>query len=454
MWQTKTGQTKTGQAKRPMARANASVRAHKLFPAFASVWFAALLGLGSLAISSRVLGSVVMMTGLPAIIPATAPPLGFTAHALFALMLAMIGGVIGAGIGVALARSAKPRDPEPAYAPLRRSASPKAAQTPAPAFAPDTSHNNAPKVRARDAHPDAPPRRPLELTEDLVATAILRGSGFNGADNSYPNSAPSLAPASAPSHSPIHFFSREAADPAGIANDQAIVAEEEPLLLSELAPDEYAPVEFTPSGHPVAELAAPDLAAPELFSSEPAPSPLQNAAINAALAAGLTPKDGVAQQMLAELPLNGLGLVQLIERLALALDRRRSAGPSLPASAAPVAAEAAPVSGHDEPSPLPAAPPVLGPALSQLTERCASLLAAAPTAPALLEVAKIGADPVPLFSGEKSLNGQTAARSPACAFNSAKAQIPSLRPAYASAQDADDALRAALATLKQMTAKG
>ncbi len=437
-----------------MARANASVCAHKLFPAFASVWCAALFGLGSLAISSRVLGSVVMMTGLPAIVPATAPPLGFTAHALFALMLAMIGGVIGAGIGIVLGRSAKQRLPGSEYAPLRRSASPNAAQAPAPTFAPDTSHNpdtsynNAPKVRARDAHPDAPPRRPLELTEDLVAGAILRGSDVNGADNSEPNSASSVAPATVTSHSPIHFFSPEAAAPAGIVIDQLIVPDEDPLLLSELAPDEHtpvevAPVEVAPSGHSVSKLEG----------SEPAPSPLQNAAINAALAAGLTPGDGVAQQMLAELPLNGLGMVQLIERLALALDHRRNAGPSLPASAAPVAAEAAPVPGHDEPSPPPAA---LSPALSQLTERCASLLAAAPTAPALIEAAKIGADPVSLFSGfsgAKSFNGQTAARSPACSFTAAKAQIPSPRPAYASAQDADDALRAALATLKQMTAK-
>ncbi|MBY0394830.1 MAG: hypothetical protein K2Q27_16380, partial [Novosphingobium sp.] len=133
-------------------RRAAPVTAHRLFPAFAALWFAALFGLGSLAIPGSLLGAVVLKTGLPAIVPAAAPPLGFTAHLLVAFALA----VFGAALGLAVALRLRPKD----KAEVRRAApvAPAAAPEPEAAY----------KVRARDAHPDAPPRRPLVLTEALV----------------------------------------------------------------------------------------------------------------------------------------------------------------------------------------------------------------------------------------------------------------------------------------------
>ncbi|MDF1887324.1 hypothetical protein PPV93_14625, partial [Staphylococcus aureus] len=75
-------------------------------PAFAALWFAALFGLGSLAIPGSLLGAVVLKTGLPAIVPAAAPPLGFTAHLLVAFALA----VFGAALGLAVALRLRPKD--------------------------------------------------------------------------------------------------------------------------------------------------------------------------------------------------------------------------------------------------------------------------------------------------------------------------------------------------------
>lgn len=76
------------------------ISAHPAFPAIVALWFAALFGFGSLILPTALLERVVSLTGLPAIIPAAAPPLGFTAQALLAGGAA-IGGAI---IGVLLAR--------------------------------------------------------------------------------------------------------------------------------------------------------------------------------------------------------------------------------------------------------------------------------------------------------------------------------------------------------------
>lgn len=72
-------------------------------PAFAwvvALWFAALLGVGSLIMPVALLESVSTATGLSAMVPQAAPPLGFTAQAL----LALVGTVGGGGLGFALTR--------------------------------------------------------------------------------------------------------------------------------------------------------------------------------------------------------------------------------------------------------------------------------------------------------------------------------------------------------------
>jgi len=145
--------------------APAPVTSHRLFPAFAALWLAALFGLGSLAISSDVLGRLVTAIGLPALVPAAAPPLGFTAHLLVALALTAVGAGLGLLVGLRLRPQAGSQN-----GPQESSF---AAPAPVAAAPLDTG---VPKVRARDAHPDAPPRRPLVLTEafaDQVEPAIL-----------------------------------------------------------------------------------------------------------------------------------------------------------------------------------------------------------------------------------------------------------------------------------------
>lgn len=86
-------------------RGNAPVTWHPLFPAMLAVWFGALFGLGILAIRAGLLEAAVLSLGLDSVIPAAAPPLGTTARILLAFGFALLGGTIGAAIGLLMARS-------------------------------------------------------------------------------------------------------------------------------------------------------------------------------------------------------------------------------------------------------------------------------------------------------------------------------------------------------------
>ncbi len=76
------------------------IAAHPAFPFIVALWFAALLGLGSLVVPVPLIESFTVATGLAAIVPPTAPPLGFTARALMALAF----GAGGALAGLVIAR--------------------------------------------------------------------------------------------------------------------------------------------------------------------------------------------------------------------------------------------------------------------------------------------------------------------------------------------------------------
>ncbi|MEH3047168.1 hypothetical protein [Sphingomonas adhaesiva] len=91
---------------------------------------------------SETLDGVVARLDLAAILPAAAPPLGATARSMLALGLGTIVALIGCAAHLR-------RWLLPAGASLHR-------------LLPD-----APVVRRADAHPDAPPRRPIRASEDL-----------------------------------------------------------------------------------------------------------------------------------------------------------------------------------------------------------------------------------------------------------------------------------------------
>ena len=398
------------------------VTAHRLFPAFATLWFAALFGLGSLAISSDALGALVVMIGLPALVPAAAPPLGFTAHLLVAFAL----GTAGAALGLTLALRLRPQDVNAQADAVR----PMYAAAP---FA-EPEADETYKVRARDAHPDAPPRRPLVLTEafadpqpaapftqpDQPEAPLLRrkpgkAASDDSADAELP-SAPWIAEYTPGGLAAVEPLDLSALDLADSAQDDALVlqadaAEEEALPLCGTAmPQAEVEQETETCAQP---------AVPALIAATPQ-LPVGLAAGMAGaqpdrLAGGWSPVAGA--------PLESLGLVQLIERLALAMAARTAA---------------------DLTDPAPPSDPAFAPGPFS-----------APPVPGLIGQDGIATDgPQPVSARESILRRLEAVTVPA-SEPAASATPPASHPASpAEPFETDDALRAALATLQRMSARG
>lgn len=128
---------------RTTPRRKPSVTQHPLFPVTVALWFGALFGLGSLAIRASLLEGAVLATGIDTILPAAAPPLGVTARIVLALALGVMGALIGGYAARFLARSSAEQAPR------------------------NRTVTGEVKLRNRDAHPDAPARRPISALEEL-----------------------------------------------------------------------------------------------------------------------------------------------------------------------------------------------------------------------------------------------------------------------------------------------
>lgn len=444
-------------------RASAPVTAHPMFPVFAAMWFAALFCLGSLAIPGTVLGSVVLKTGLPALVPAAAPPLGFTAHLLVAFALAMF----GAALGLALALRLRPAAPAEA----------RTVEVVAPVVQPVA--DDVYKVRARDAHPDAPPRRPLVLTEAFADPIVEEAAEPEPAEpllrrkRSFPVSEPAFEAAPwIPEFTPGGTTAVRPLDLSALDLDDPIdppAPFAQPHSAPEIAAAEVAevPAEPEPTAEPApaAEVAAIP-AAPAMIAATPQ--------LPAGFAAALPDVSDGTWSPVAGAPLENLGLVQLIERLALAIAAQKAANEAViraddaaEAASADDAATTAPgetpaaadfVSGpfsrpHVASVTSDVAPaadvPAAGSAREAILRRLGAMAAGDPTGgvkdPAVasppftrpVPVASLGEAVVPLRPAEP-----------------AAPTLVQVNPASASLPETDEALRSALATLKRMTARG
>lgn len=499
-------------SKRPAAQS--SVTSHRLFPAFGALWFAALFGLGSLAISSAVLGKLVMAMGLPALVPAAAPPLGLTAHLLVALALTVVGAALGLVLGMRLR-------------PKTANAAVDAGPAPFPApFAAQDDQAGVPKVRARDAHPDAPPRRPLVLTEafadpvepfteDLMVPAVpgghrSQGLATSGAAEPAPETwlpvyTPGGAGAQEPldlaaldfaeldadtPHSPADFF---APDTAGVpATGQTM-----PGVAPFAEPAPFAALDQVEARETAAEAEAGAAQATEA-PAEPAPEmPEVNAQAETAVPAYMprpvllaaTPQlprgfmlsrpgqlaAGGAWSPVAALPLDSLGLVQLIERLALAIAARQAAdgaGPPPATNSAPPETEGTDsenFSGESTESIRLEDPGAAVQTFGSETPEAlveADLKPDAPPAEPLAPFAKPArpthAAPAPVHAGPALNAGPAPFSRPQQAPASAipAAPVPASAPLAAAAPnpeagpETNEALRTALTTLQRMSAQG
>ncbi|MCW1382019.1 hypothetical protein OLX02_04215 [Novosphingobium sp. KCTC 2891] len=325
-------------------RASQPITAHRLFPALVALWFAALFGLGSFALPSEFLERLVGVTGLSALVPAAAPPLGITARLLIALAMTVAGITAGLVLGLRL----RPR-PRPAAVVRRRGA---VHVEPEPEAEIDLAED-APQVRAFDSHPDAPPRKPFDLSADLVPAvdevpASARGLPVRRRALSLTDES---LPAEPVDHAPAPGFALwdDAADEPAFAEDtidEAAIAE---AAIAEDTFDEVEDGEWTAVAVLDAEADVVATVMVDAATVDPVPAAVTDAPARRAPA----PTAPDVRSMLTGAPLESLGLVQLVERLALAIDSRmRAAGePAFERAAAPImVAEPAPVEVMAEPA--------------------------------------------------------------------------------------------------------
>lgn len=321
-----------------------SIVAHPWFPKMIGLWFAALFGLCSLALAPEMLERIVTTLGIDRIIPAAAPPLGQTARLLLAMGMAGVGEIAGLLIG---ARLAAPKHSEPARRRGLKSAASDA----------ETSED-APQLRDRDRHPDAPARKPLSATSDLRENL---GENLGGIDNALRR----RALASEAEHEPRPFI-EVAPLPGGgwqpvVAGEAKTQAVAEPQAAPEESPEQPVVAELPEpvEAFDLAQFDAPAEDEPEAqpapFAAPPAPSATFVPAFVADAPTPVPAGPGPAE--IARASLEQLGVVQLSERLALALQARRERRSQVPVAVLPIAPPAVvPVEEDDFVEPLASAP--------------------------------------------------------------------------------------------------
>ncbi|MGB7374289.1 hypothetical protein [Pontixanthobacter sp.] len=87
---------------------SAPISSHRTFPAVVALWFAALLGLGSLIVPVILFETMATASGVSSVIPAAAPPLGTTARLVIAAVAALLGAVAGVAIARKVAAAQRP----------------------------------------------------------------------------------------------------------------------------------------------------------------------------------------------------------------------------------------------------------------------------------------------------------------------------------------------------------
>ncbi len=86
------------QQNHKQARRSQPASTHPLFPALVTVWFAALLGLGILAVEPSLIDAQILASRLDTLVPFASPPLSMTGRIVLALLFAAIGAIVGARV--------------------------------------------------------------------------------------------------------------------------------------------------------------------------------------------------------------------------------------------------------------------------------------------------------------------------------------------------------------------
>ena len=412
---------KLKSAKGGAQNAKAPISSHPIFPVVVAIWFAALLGFGSLILPVVLFEKFFAVTGIGSLFPAAQAPLGMTAR----LLIACAAALTGAAAGVFVARKASASRAQPAQRRFRTDkAGDRAAKQPINAMEEFGAEGlDEPVDEKRVFKPQlAGKRRSLAVTDDSgpsdflefaplpggaagldpssyveqeplylddfaqddhrededtnefdLARSLIREPGHE-ADNAPTQGSGTLIESSPePAVAPLEFGRNGSGEPFKTVADQltetteieADVAQEHAPMTDDTANHglynplaERDPVNFEPAK----PFGAPSMAAPQAAFAAPVPAAF---AESPAPVAPHTPAE--AEPSTAQAPaLHELGIAELVERFASAL-QSRSANPAPQVAptadqAAMPAAFAAPMANAEPQEASQAAEPVVAPA--------------------------------------------------------------------------------------------
>lgn len=305
-------------------RSKPPVSAHPLFPAVVALWFGALFGLGSLAVRVSLIESLVLSLHFDVIIPAAAPPLGLLARIIVSLLMAALGIAVGAIIARWIAR------PKPVKRERQRSAG-SIFGAREPRSEPLLSGSPVATLGIDGETGDAMPgrRRALALNEESR-------SGYSS--DYHFNAAP--VPGAAPQILDVTQIELTMPEPAP-APEPELTGETHADAAFDLA--DYETVSNLPTPHDgLADVVAQDFGPPQRaagevqprqefgFASEIVPETVDVALSPPPFSAPEPVPASSAAARIAGADLAELSPLELIERLALAMQQRRHSGPVPP----------------------------------------------------------------------------------------------------------------------------
>lgn len=309
---------KTAGGKQPIS-------SHPLFPIIVALWSGALLGLISVAIRPSVIEHIVLALGIDRVVPMTAPPLGTTMRVVMTLSATLFGAALG---GLLARRLAGPR-PAPYRSRMRAESDEQSPITGFGVSAPEEALDGTPRPEvaaprrrrlpsfARDAHDtDRDPVTESEEPQILDMAELALEDDFDAEPSFSPLADASLAPGSE-SPAPSRLFDSYASAVRG--TEAGDVKPSAPESMSAIAAPGFQllPVEDEDEDRPD-ENASPLIATKaEEFSLS-------------------------AAERIASAPLDELSPVELLERLAQTIARRRATAAAAAAAEAEIAAKRAP----------------------------------------------------------------------------------------------------------------
>ena len=145
---------------------------HPAFPAIVALWFAALLGIGSLVLPVSLFEAAIAASGIAGVLPAAEPPLGVSARILIALVGAAVGVIAGLVIARKVAGAQGRATPAPRKTPLAADDTPFA-KRPISAHEELWSEGFDEPVEDARAAPIPGRRRALAVTDESGPSAFL-----------------------------------------------------------------------------------------------------------------------------------------------------------------------------------------------------------------------------------------------------------------------------------------